>query len=159
MQGTSFVTRFARGKRALALCLAALLPLPACYRMTPLENGPVPGMRVVAALTSEGTERMADRIGPNIVRVEGETAAVQPAQLDLRMVRAWDRGGREYPWAREPVAFPREFVSWLQQRELDQRRSWLVAGAVTIAAVVLGRQFVKGVFGGGSDRDPTVPPQ
>jgi hypothetical protein len=139
--------------RATALALAVLLPASACYRTVPLADGPEPGMRVVAVLTSEGSVRLAEHIGSDIVRVEGEAAALQPEEVSLLMVRTWDRGGREYPWSREPITLPRQYVSSLQQRELDRPRSWALAGAITAVALVLGRTFVKGVLDAGNNGD------
>jgi len=116
-------------------------------------------MRVVAALSREGTERMAERIGNDIVRVEAEAAGAQADGWNLRLIRAWDRSGREYPWAREAVSFPRAYVTQLEQRELDQRRSWRLAGAVTVGAVLLGRTFLKSFFGDDDTGNGTDPPQ
>jgi hypothetical protein len=131
----------------LALLLAAVLPLAGCYRVVPLTEAPEPGMRIVAGLTREGTERMFEHIGEDVVRIEAEAGAMRADQWELRLISTWDRLGQEFPWQRQTVTFAPQHLHSVQQRELDRRRTWIAAGAITAGVLTLGRIFLK-AFGG-----------
>jgi hypothetical protein len=143
----------------MTLALAVALPLGACYRSVPLDGRPEPGMRVVAHLTREGTQAMERDLGQDMVRVEAEAGAVMTDRWELRMISTWDALGREFPWNRETIAIPHEYIRAAEQREFDARRTWISAAAVTTAVVLLGRAFFKVFEGDEPGRGPTDPVQ
>lgn len=142
-----------RAVRLMTLLTAAALP--ACYRVTPLAGPPEPGMRIVAGLTREASERMAEQLGPDVVRIEGEASLVRADRWDLLLLRTWDRPGRVYPWGRETVTFPSDYLVDVRRTEFDRRRTWILTGAGAAAVVVLGRIFFRTILndgdGGGGD--------
>lgn len=139
------------------LALLAVATLPACYRVTPLPGPPEPGMRIVAGLTREATERMAEQLGPDVVRIEAEAGLVRADRWDLLLLRTWDAPGRVYPWDREMVTFPSDYLVNVRRTEFDRRKTWVLTGAGVATVVVLGRIFFKAIFNddpGGGGVDP-----
>jgi hypothetical protein len=149
-----------RGNRpAAAILLLAVLPLSACYRAVPLETSqPVPGTRIVAQLTEQGTEEMARWVGPGAVAVEGIAGEVRPSAWELRLLSVQQRNGVETFWNQEPVLFPREALASVWVREFDRTRTYLTAAGVTAGVIVLGRLFgMGGLFGGSGGGEGTPP--
>lgn len=141
--------------------VAALLLITStagCFTQHPLPGVPAPMMRVVATVTDSGTISMGNAIGPGAVEVEGIVARADETAWSLHLIRVDHRDGRSLPWNRELVTFPRHTLGHATERRLDRTRSWLAAGAITVAAVLAGR--FMGVMGG-DDSSPgePVPPE
>ncbi len=148
--------------RALAqratLLTTAVLVLAGCYTTRPLlTREPAPGQRVVLQLTDRGSVDMARLVGPNIMALEGTVSTVSPTEISLRVTRAEQRGGMDVSWSGEPIAVPTEAIAGMQERNLDKRRSWAMAGIIGALAITLGILIGTGAFSG-SNSDSGGPP-
>jgi len=131
--------------------------LAACYSQHPLTNPvPVLGTQIVAELTDSGTVIMANQLGPSATEVEGYVAEVDGSNWKLLMTRVEQRGVGSTMWNREPVTFPRSALTRVTERKLDKTRSWLAAGVIATAAIVVARTFGAFSFGGESGGDTGV---
>ena len=100
-------TRRTRVMSALpaALSLAAVLALPGCYRLAPLETDtPDQGSEVRLALTDAGSVQMASLVGPRVEALEGRTLEVSDSSVVLAVSSTFDRAGIERPWSNERVS-------------------------------------------------------
>ena len=139
------MTRAAPALRDLGL----LLLLGGCYSYVPLQAAaPAPGLRVAARLTDAGTARLGRLLGENVGVVEGDVVVATDSALALSVRVVRQRNGVDAFWNGEVVTLPRADIGELRQRTLSRTRSWLTAGGVTVAALVLGNEFSGGgVFG------------
>lgn len=142
----------------MSLLLIAVT-LAGCYRSAPVSGSPEPGMRLMIGLTREGTERLENDIGRDVVRLEAEAAATNTESWDVRLLHTYDTRGMERSWARETISIPRSWITTVEHRELDRRRSAIAAAAITAAVVLGGRAFLKRFFSGEDNGGPPVPPQ
>jgi hypothetical protein len=138
----------------IAILVAAVTAFSGCYTQHPLTaTVPALGTDVVALLTDSGTVAMGNQLGPGVTEVEGVVAEADGNSWRLLMTRVDQRGGTSTLWNREPVTFPRYALTGVTVRRLDKKRSWIVAGAITAAALIAARAF--GAFDitseGGSD--------
>jgi hypothetical protein len=154
MRSSSFIRSMSR--RGALISSAALIG--GCYTQRPLTTPvPFPGTRIVAELTDTGTVAMGNQLGPGVTEVEGIVSSADASRWRLLMVRADQRGGASTLWNREPVTFPRLALTQVTERQLDKKRSWLMAGAIVAAAFIAARAF--GAFnisdeGGGQTGTP-----
>lgn len=140
--------------RAAVIIAVLTAALNACYTQHPITS-PVPavGTQIVAQLTDTGTVAMGNQLGPGVTEVEGVVAAADDTNWRLLMLRVDQRGVGSTMWSREPVTFPRLALTRVTERQLDKKRSWIIAGAIAATALIAARAF--GAFditsGGGSD--------
>jgi hypothetical protein len=132
--------RLVRVASAAGLVLAA-----GCYSYSPLPT-PVPaaGMRVRAALTNDGADSLANRIGRNVVAVEGDVVRADSSKLTLAIRGVENTRGERDAWRGESVEIPGQFVKGLQQRRLAVGGTSLLGGAVAAGLVVLTQAFRGG---------------
>jgi len=115
------------------------LATTACYRYTPTQgNAGDVGRPVRVQLTEQGSINLAPMIGPTILTLDGTVSAVRDTLVVLSVTNAIARNGVETSWRGEPVEVPRAAISGVRLRELDKRRSWLVAVGGVAATAALG---------------------
>jgi hypothetical protein len=120
----------------LPLFLIALLS--ACYTYRPLETTtPVPGQRVSAQLTTEGSRDLTMQIGPEVLHVEGNVVDADSAGMDLDVLEIESYRGIRSDWHGERVRLPRVAVAGMQQRRLSIGGTGLLAGALTAGVYAL----------------------
>ena len=141
------------------LLIAGLAVLSAgCYVERPLTSViPAPTTRIVAQITDTGSVALANTLGPGAREVEGVVVGADATQWDLQVIRVDYRGGNSTLWNRERVTFPRYSVTNASERTFNKKKSWLVAGLITGAALIAARLFGAIDFGG-SDGGGTNPP-
>jgi hypothetical protein len=127
-----------------------------------LWSGEAPsGAEVSAGITDAGRVGLAERIGPGIRRIDGQVMAINDTSLVLAVKRVnYIDQSNPVPWAGERVVLARQYVSDLRERRLSHTRSWIMAGLVTVAAVLSTKLAIAG-FGGesGSDKPGGEPGQ
>lgn len=144
----------------LWLFLVAVVAAQGCYTYVPVETTTPPvGERLAFELTDEGRAALAERLGPGVVRVEGNVIA---ADSDRYVMRVWGvsqlREGT-VRWSGETVSIGRGYVRGVEQRKLATTRTWLVAGTATGLLVYAMSQDLVGGGRTEDDPDPTDPPQ
>lgn len=134
---------------------AGLILATACYDRAPIGlSTPAPETRVIASLTDLGAQAMAGKIGPAATEIEGFIQSATDSVWRIRLVRVDQLGGYSTMWSQEVVDFPRSALNAPVERRLNKKKSWLMAGAVTIA-VSLAR-FAFAGFAGDEGRGCTV---
>jgi len=132
-------------KSMIAAGLAAAL-LAGCYTYRPLPSvdalQPPPRSRVGVRLTSDGAVALANQIGPDVLRLEGEVVASDSASLTLAVSRTEATRGRGVDWKGERLTLPREDIANVQERKLSVPATGLlgglVAGGLVAAYAILG---------------------
>jgi hypothetical protein len=138
-----------RSARTAALLVSSVLC--GCYTYRPLVTPePVPGTRVSAELTNEGSQDLSGKIGPSVEHVEGEVLRVDSAGIELAVLQVEGFRGVQSDWRGEPVLIPRTAVAGWQQRRLS------VGGTGFVGGLVLGGVYAMyrllggpGIFQGG----------
>lgn len=147
-----------RGTRVIsaapaAVALAALLTLPGCYRLAPLDTEtPDAGSEVRLGLTDAGSVQLAHLVGPRIEAIEGRTVQVSDSALVVAVSSAFDRAGVERPWNHEQLSVPLGAIDQIQRRELDRKKTWFVSGASVVGLFLVSRAFD---WGAGETRIPS----
>lgn len=119
----------------------------ACYDRKPIGLAtPEPESRVIAALTDIGAQQMAGRIGPAAIEIEGYIESATDSVWRIRLIRVDQLGGYSTAWAQETVEFPRSALNAPVERRLNKKKSWAMAGVVTVAAV-MARYLFSGFAG------------
>jgi hypothetical protein len=141
------------------LVAAAWLVAAGCYRYTAIEAAPGPGRDVRVDLTAAGSARLESLIGPRIEALDGRAVGSTDTSLVLAVSAAVERSGLTVHWSQERVDVPRSAISRVRGRELDRKRTWLVAALGVAGVVLLGDAFglgngLDGLFGsrGGGTR-------
>jgi hypothetical protein len=127
-------------KLAIVAGTASLGVQTACYSYLPAPGGrPRPDTEVMLELTAEGTQTLQPVLGPRIRRVEGR---VQSAETDgatlmfIDNVTSFD--GITLPYTgREAIRIPSGMYQRADVRTLDKKRSWVAAGTIGAAFVVV----------------------
>lgn len=122
-----------------------------CYTYRPLVlPEPVPGTRVSAQLTQQGSRELSGEIGPAVEHVEGQVLRVDSAGIELAVLQVEGFKGIQSDWNGEPVVIPRAAVAGWQQRRLS------VGGTGFVGGLVLGGVYAMyrllggpGIFQGG----------
>ncbi|MDQ6830169.1 MAG: hypothetical protein M3081_15035 [Gemmatimonadota bacterium] len=138
-----------RTARRSTLCLALML-LSGCYTYTPfLSERPSPGEEVALELNDQGRVGVADRLGPEVARVEGSLADVSDTTVTLRVDGVVNLAGESTKWNGESVRVRREFVRRMLEKKFDGRRTAIVAvvSAAAIGVFIATRSFL----GSGAD--------
>lgn len=131
-----------------------------CYTYRPLA-APVPAQdtRVAVALTDDGAQSLAGRVGPNISTVEGDVLRADSAQVVLAVREVENGRGERSDWRGETVEIPRSYVRDFQERRLSVGGTGMLGGAV-IAGLVAAYELLGGsgivegpnTGGGGGDQ-------
>ena len=129
-----------------------------CYIQRPLTTAvPAPSTRIVAQITDSGAVAVGSRLGPGAVEVEGVVNNASESSWDLNLLRVSYRGGTSNAWNRELVSFPRFALSNATERRVNKTRSWLVAGVITVGAILASQAFSE--FGSGEPGGGEPTPQ
>jgi hypothetical protein len=132
--------------------VAGIVLLAGCYTYQPLDPAsPVPGQRVSAQLTADGSRELAGAIGPEVLHVEGDVVHSDSTGLDLDVREIESYRGIRSDWHGEHVRLPREALAGMQQRRLSVGGTGLMAGALTAGLYLVYRVIGgPGLFEGGN---------
>lgn len=126
--------------------LPVMVLLVGCYTLRPAGSTVREGTRMAFDLNDAGRVAMAERIGPEILQLEGRVLSTENGDytLAVRTVR-YVRGG-EQVWAGERVQIAKEHVGSTWERRFNPARTAVLAG-ITVAAVAaffVTREFLLG---------------
>jgi hypothetical protein len=108
-------------------------------------------MEVAIELNDRGRLEVGERLGPELVRVDGRLTAVSDSQYVLQVSQVRDIGGNVTKWSGETVRLRQDYAKQVLQRRTDKRRtSILVAGVSVVLGAFIGS---RGLLGGG-DGEP-----
>jgi hypothetical protein len=111
--------------------LAAALLLAGCYKYRPLDSSlPAQGASVQVSLTSEGTEQVIRRYGPNIGQLEAKVLEVRQDTLKLAVRVARTPEGIESYFNGDTLTLPLSGVSSISSRKLAVGPTVLIGGLV-----------------------------
>jgi hypothetical protein len=138
-----------------ALFTAAVLLLAGCYTYRPLSTSqPLPGTRVSAELTGDGSRELSGQVGAEVEHVEGEVIAVDSTGVQLAVRQVETIRGFQSDWKGEKVTIPSSAVSGWQQRRLSVGGTGflggLVAGGLYAMYRLLGGPGLINGSGGGT---------
>jgi hypothetical protein len=143
---------------ARAVALSAVLWLSACYTLVPLfPNAVRPGQEVSVEITDAGRVALAERLGPELHRVEGQVVQATSEDIALRVAAITNVGGSRNTWNGERVTFRTEHLRTASEKKLSMGRTIAMAAAGLAAVVLLITQ--AGLFGIGDDPTPPEPPE
>lgn len=133
------------------LILGAVL-IAGCYTYRPLVAPvPVPGDRISAQLTIDGSRELASQIGPEVLHVEGNVLKADSAGLELEVREIESYRGIRSDWHGEHVRLPRQAVAGMQQRRLSVGGTGLMGGVLAAGLYGLYRILGgPGLFEGGN---------
>jgi hypothetical protein len=148
-----------RTAAALAGAMGLVLDT-ACFTYVPVSTGAPPtGAAVRVELNSAGTTELTRYLGPGVTAVDGTLSsvandgAVVVAATSLRVA-----DGSSQPWnGSQTVAFPRNYLTNIQLRTLDRRKSTIAAVVVAASLVTVGIVVMRG-GGAGGESDNGGPP-
>jgi hypothetical protein len=130
-----------------------------CYTYRPLATpDPVPGDRVSAQLTTEGSRDLAGQVGPDVLHVEGHVLDLDSTALNLEVREIESYRGIRSDWHGEHVRLPRQAVAGIQERRLSIGGTTLLGGVLAAGLYAVYRilggpglfEGGKGQAGGGS---------
>lgn len=107
-----------------------------CYVYGPAPTNAVPGSRLLLELNDRGRVGLGNSIGPTGGIVEGTLQSSSDSAYSLLVRRVQYLNGQSNVWNGEPLTVPKDFVGTARQRTLSPSRTWLSAGAITLAAAV-----------------------
>lgn len=121
------------------LLCASLALSAACYQYHPLPSdlrNATNDVRI--SLTDRGTVELANLIGPQVIKIEGDLTEVSDTAFVVKMSRVVNRAGYCTPWSGETIHVLRGYASSIERKELSKNRSWLVGGASVAAVALVG---------------------
>jgi hypothetical protein len=143
-------------KMLAASATVALAFDTACYAYVPMRTSapaPAPGADVRVQLNREGTTELARYLGPRVFSADGKLSSVSSdgaLVVDVSSVQIVD--GPRQQWNGEGlVTFPQAYVTGVQVRTLDRRKS-TIAGIVLAVSLAGIMELV--IRGGGSSNAP-----
>jgi hypothetical protein len=115
-----------------------------------------PGKEISFELNDQGRVAVGDRLGPELLRIDGRLLSVADSQFELSVAAVRGIGGDVTRWSGETVRIQQAYTKQVFERRLDKRRTtYFVAGVVaTVAAFIATRSLV----GGGDPRLDTKEP-
>jgi len=149
-----------RRNRVGALLCALTFLLQGCYETLPLQTGTAPPVaeRVLFVLNDQGRVGLSSKLGPAVDKVEGTVLQVSENAYDISVTGITQVGGGSAMWNGERVSVGKDLVASYAVRRLNRTRTALLAGGVTVGAVLLifGRSRLLG--GGGVEPSPIPEP-
>jgi hypothetical protein len=142
-----------RGVLAFSGAVAVALDT-GCFVYVPAVADPTPGAEVRVQLTPEGTTELARYLGPRVITVDGRLSSVagDGAMMIAPTLLQIADGARQQWTAEDVVTFPRVYVTSVQERTVNRRKSTIAAVAVAASLVALGTIVMRGI---GSNSPPT----
>lgn len=143
----------------LAPLLLSGIVLQGCYTYVPFGGVTVtPGMHVSLELNDRGRVALGERLGPELLRVDGALQDVDDTTLVLRVAQVRDINGGIVKWSDERVRLKQDYTKQIFERRLDKPKTGMfVAGVVALlGAFVLTRNLVGSAD---PDRSTKVPPE
>ena len=137
--------REATMKKRVSFCwksLAALPLLAGCYQYVPSARSDLPPATPISVeLSPRGTLNVANKIGDNVVTVEGNVTEASNSSLTLALL-AVRRRGETAPstWSGESITLAPDDIYQVKRRQLSRSRT-------TLASVALGAASVGIVIG------------
>ena len=135
-------------RTVLALSGAVGLALDtACYMYVPAMTGPPsPGTE----LNSEGTTELARFLGPRVISVDGKLSSVSTdGAMVIAAASVQIADGARQPWTGNgAVVFPQVYLTSVQVRTFDRRKSTIAAVAIAASLVATGTIVMRGGSGG-----------
>lgn len=143
----------------LALPLGSTL---ACYSYRPVVTTSVPaGAEVRVIFGEEGARLLRDAAGMELRQLDGRVVrSLGDTALTVRPDDVITRDGDELTWRRGELTVPLRAIERVQERRIEKRRSWTLAGAIaaTFSGVVYFALKSIGSGGGNSlQPGPGVP--
>jgi hypothetical protein len=107
---------------------------------------PPTGAEVRVQLNNEGTTELARYLGPRVISLDGKLDSLSSdgaMVITVAIVQIAD--GTSQQWTGEgSVTFPRPYVTSVQLRTLDRRKSTIFGIALVVSLVVIGELAAKG---------------
>ena len=146
-----------RNASRLFLCVLAA---GGCYTYVPLEtDSPPVGETMAFQITDRGRVGLAERFGSGLVRVEGRLTGVDTRDYVMDVFRVAQLDGTRSTWSGENVRLEKEFVGQVLRRQLSRKRTFALAGAITVGvAALFASKSLIGAFSGDSDDEPPDDP-
>jgi hypothetical protein len=134
-------------KMLAASATVALAFDTACYAYVPVRtSAPAPGADVRVQLNREGTTELARFLGPRVFSADGKLSSVSSdgsLVVEVSTVQIVD--GPRQQWTGEGlVTFPREYVTGVQARTLDRRKSTIAGIALAVSLAGIMELIIKG---------------
>jgi hypothetical protein len=152
-----------RPRRFWSGCLLAFLlgVASGCYEYGPAPATAAPGTRLLLELNDRGRVGLGNSIGPTGGVVEGTLQATSDTAYSLLVNRVQYMNGQSNAWNGERLLVPKEFVGNARERTYSASRTWLVVGAVTLAAIafISSRQLLGSGSGGNPGGGPPPNPK
>ena len=137
------------------VCLASCVT----YTQIPTHE-PTPGDEVRVRLTQDEAERLRDRTGRRVERLEGRVQPGAPVADSLRMMVTWGAAwaGTPMEGRRDLVTLPRSSVIEMERKEISRSRTAALGVALAAAVVVLFRSVGSDGDGQSGGLPPDGPP-
>jgi hypothetical protein len=126
--------------------------LAGCYTYRPLNTPrPLPGDRVSAQLTTDGSRDLTSQIGPEVLHLEGNVVEADSAGIDLEVQEIESYRGIRSDWHGEHVRVPLQAVAGMQQRRMSIGGTTLMGGIMAAGLYAAYRLLGgAGLFEGGT---------
>jgi len=148
-----------RCRTAGALLATCSLLLQGCYESLPLQQGVAPSTaRVEFQLNDAGRIALGDKLGANVLKVEGTVLQQDNSSYQMSVFRVTHFDGSSAAWTGERVSVAKEHTVGYSVRRLNKVRTALLVGGVVVGIAAI---FAKSLgLVGGSDPGPgdTGPP-
>ena len=127
---------------------ATLLLATECYNYTPLRRSQLaPSTYVAVTLTDDGSEELAQYIGPNVLIIRGRFLSATDRGLIVSVAAVESRRGDILEWKGESVEVPGQFVRSLEERHAANGKTALLAGASLVGFFAAYAAFGPGASG------------
>jgi hypothetical protein len=145
-----------RGRAAILFVVAAWsVSLQGCYESLPLQQGVAPQTgRVELVLNDQGRAALAERLGSQVEKVEGQMLSQGSDSYTLSVYRVSQLNGNSSAWNGEQVTLRKDFTIGFQIRQISKVRSIGLAVAFVAVTVLV---FKKSLIGGGVDDKSVLP--
>lgn len=138
-----------------------MLPvLQACYTYAPVQTTTPPvGETVLLQISDRGRVGLGERLGPGVAHIEGRVTQTNGDEYAINVFQVAYINGERSMWSGELVRLDRDFVAQLQERKLSKSRTWIAAGAATVAVTAfMASRGLLGFWTGDPEQPTTEPP-
>lgn len=123
-----------------------------CYSYLPMQSvAPATQERAAVVLSDQGRSLMGERLGQLVERVDGIIESADSAGVVLSVMGTRDVRGGTSLWSGERVEIPAEAILGYRARQLSKPKSYLLAGTMAAAVLILTFGLSLDLFA--SDRD------